>query len=560
MREQAELHDTDVDGVRCFWVASGRPTLTARLMFRYGLADEPLEESGWQHLVEHLALDDNGGHGGLDINGSVSLHETSFDAHGDPAAVAEHLAAVTGWLREPALARLAHERHVLQAEADARGRGPVANALSWRYGAQGPGLAAMPELGLGRADEAAVRDRIQRVFTRENAVLALDGPPPVGLSLDLAPGALRPLPEARPVEVAPAAYVDEAGLALSGVVRRGGGMFVGVLVLERALREALRHEAAGAYAPWSVYERVDHENAVVVVGSDVQARLHDSVVQTALGILDAYAVDGPPPDWLGETIERVIRSMTDPYAVIGVAFGAAHRHLHGFAPESLDDALARVSAVTVEQLRDDLEDLRETLLLGAPAEAVSGSPLPVLSFPLLPTRPDGQSFRSINWPADRDRLRIQRDRIEVSDGDSARVVRFDDLAGYLTFEDGVRHLLRSDGYGITIDPAWWTRGSSAVAAVDARVPTDLHLPQPAPPERPPVERWSFLRRWWHGVREALTSPWNASVALILLLTPILTVVGMNVRDRSFVEALVIAGVVSASIAIVSNYRLLRREA
>ena len=36
------VKETSIDDVRCFWVETNRPTLRASLMFRQGLADEPL--------------------------------------------------------------------------------------------------------------------------------------------------------------------------------------------------------------------------------------------------------------------------------------------------------------------------------------------------------------------------------------------------------------------------------------------------------------------------------------------------------------------------------------
>ncbi|HET8768285.1 MAG TPA: hypothetical protein VFM86_13260, partial [Pedococcus sp.] len=72
-----ELHRTEVDGVPAFWVDSGRPTLTAALVFRWGMVDETLPETGWTHLLEHLALHGRGG-GALQVNGMVSLVHTRF--------------------------------------------------------------------------------------------------------------------------------------------------------------------------------------------------------------------------------------------------------------------------------------------------------------------------------------------------------------------------------------------------------------------------------------------------------------------------------------------------
>ena len=82
------VRESEVDGVPCFWVETGRPTLAARLMFRQGMADEPLHESGWLHLLEHMVLH-GAGSGPLQINGSVSPLITGFDAHGPAASVTE---------------------------------------------------------------------------------------------------------------------------------------------------------------------------------------------------------------------------------------------------------------------------------------------------------------------------------------------------------------------------------------------------------------------------------------------------------------------------------------
>src|SRR4051812_36516032 len=107
----AELFHDEVDGVPCFWVDTGRPTLTARLTFRQGAADERLTESGWLHLLEHLALRGRGG-GTLQVNGSVGMLDTTFDAHGPAAAVAYHLEQVCRWLARPSFLDLQRERDV----------------------------------------------------------------------------------------------------------------------------------------------------------------------------------------------------------------------------------------------------------------------------------------------------------------------------------------------------------------------------------------------------------------------------------------------------------------
>ena len=108
-------------------------------------------ESGWLHLLEHLAL--------LDretltrpIEGRLSLLRTHFAAFGGPEAIAEHVGALARWLAQPDLRLLPRERGVLQAQAyEARDR--LTRSLTWRYGALGPGVASYPEIGAMRATD-----------------------------------------------------------------------------------------------------------------------------------------------------------------------------------------------------------------------------------------------------------------------------------------------------------------------------------------------------------------------------------------------------------------------
>ena len=495
-----DLHETTVDGVRCFWVETGRPTLAARLMFRYGMADEPVTEAGWGHLLEHLSLEAVGEHGGLDRNGQIGLLETSFDAHGEPAAVSAHLRDLTTWLAAPALDRLAHEQGILRAEADVRGGAAAGRALGWRYGAAGPGMAAYAEPGLGRATAEALTRRAAEVFTRGNAVLVLDGPPPADLTLALGPGSLRPLPAADPCETPPAAYEEPSGLILSGTVRRDSTMFLGTDLLERALTERLRHGEGGAYAPWATYERVDRETALVVAGSDVRPELRPEVVRIARDVLDGLVDDGPDDAWTSEAVAKHLRVMQDPYALVGFAVNAGMRFLHQHAQEDRDEALARYRSVTGDSLREAFGELRDSLLVGAPAEALTDSDLRVLAFPGSEPSDAGTAYRHVNWPAVRDRVQISDRGVEVAEVTLIRAVQYDDLAAMFTYADGVRHLLRRDGYGITVDPSCWTRGDDAVAQLDRRVDEQLHLPHPAIEHRVTLTRASAWRRWWHFLR------------------------------------------------------------
>ncbi|WP_183095554.1 hypothetical protein [Nocardioides stalactiti] len=478
------------------------------------MADETIAESGWQHVIEHVALDRFPRSGALDVNGQVTMLDTAFDFHGTPDAVAAHLTALAGWLAAPDFGRLDHEVGVLRAEADVRGSSPLGRAFGWRYGARGPGLVTYAEPGLGRATAEALSDRVGRVFTSPNAVLILDGPPPADLRLELRDGTWSAMSPAVPVEKPRGTY-EEAGIVLSGTVPRSGDMFVGVEVLQRVLVERLRHEEGGAYAPWTDYERVDADTAVITAGSDIQPPLLGTVVSTTLDLLDELARSGPREDWLVDTIEKIVRQMEDPYAAIGAAAGAAMRHLHGREAQTLDEMVAQVRAVTAESLAEGFGQLRDTLLLGAPAAADAGAHLRPMVFPRSAPGASKGGFRSINWPADVSRLRVLDHAFQITGSQATLEATYDDIVGLLVYADGVRTAVRGDGYTLTIDPLVWADGDRAVAELDRRIPVDRHLPHPATTPSDPPPRHGFVRRWWPALRRGMTSPTAAALGFVL---------------------------------------------
>lgn len=494
-----QLHETEVDGVRCFWVETGRPTLAAVMVFRFGQADEPIVESGWQHLLEHLALHSRGG-GSLHVNGQVGLLETIFDAHGPPGAVADHYGRVTRWLSEPRFEELVRERGVLQAEAEFRGSGPSTRALGWRYGARGPGVASYNEPGLGRASPEGLAARAARVFTTGNAVLVLDGPPPADLRLALPEGDVIAPSTAVPCEDnLPAAYVEETGVMLSSVVPRSAAMNLAFDLLRHGLTDRLRHEDGTAYAPWSSYERVDWDHAVLLGGSDLNAAGLPTVAATGLRLFERLAQDGPTEDELRELKDSRVQALLDPYATFGVGMRAAHEYLQGLPTVTLDEMVSEVTGVTTQQVAESFRAARSTLMVGLPSEATLPPRLRALKFRTTYPKAKGVTVRSINWPASDGRVVVADDRLEVSSGGVAREVKLAEAEGMLVFPDGLRHLMRRDGYGLTVDPAQWSRGSHAVTRLDAVVPAHLHLPQPAR-DMVPVPRLRVFQRWAPVIR------------------------------------------------------------
>lgn len=479
----SELFVGDVDGVRTFWVETGRPTLAATLLFRQGIVDETFTSSGWTHLLEHMCLHGRPD-GPLAFNGSVSMLLTSFQAHGPADDVVRYLGEVTSWLAAPDLTSLEHERKVLAAESEVRGTGDVQRALTWRYGARGPGLAAQPEAGLAKATPGELDDLAARAFTRSNAVLVLDGPPSVGLRLDLRDGDPRPVPPAVPCEDAlPASYRIPQGIVLSGTVTRSVAATFLTRWLEQELRGYLRHGAGAAYAPWSHYEPVDDTHAVVFGGSDVS---EENQTALARGILDLVQRlgRGPGQSTLDILVSELVQGVSDPYQAYGVAMRAGHHALRGDRPLSLAEIVEEARAVTGRQIGEAAQELAASLLVGLPPKAEESSRLPQLRQRL--PEPDAQArrYRSASAPLDASVLTVARDAIRVSEGDQYVGVSVSRAVGLMQVPDGGRHVVDEDGWGVVVEPTLWRGGRRAVDEIDRLVPAHLHVPMP---ERSPED-------------------------------------------------------------------------
>ena len=493
------LHQTEVDGVRCFWVETGRPTLAAALMFRYGMADEPLTESGFLHLIEHLSLHGRGG-GPLHVNGQVGLLETILDAHGPAELVANHMAGVTAWLSSPSYGELDRERNVLRAEAAVRGDGPSVRAMSWRYGARGPGVTTYSEPALGRATPELLTARAGTVFTRGNAALVLDGPPPANLKLELPDGPLLPIRPAVSVEKSfPAMYVDEAGLVLSGVVPRSAAMAIGCELLRKTLTDRLRHQDGAAYAPWASYERVDAEHAVLLGGTDVRPESLPTLADTTLE-LTRLLRRTPDLTQLAELKASHVQGLRDPYAQVGVAFRAANAVLHGREPQTLAKIVDELEEVGPHEVVVGFESFLDTLLVGLPGATAWRNQLRTLTAPTRRPSVKGKRFRSVNWPADRARLVVGEEAVEIRVADEARVARFAEAEGVLAHENGLRHVVAPDGYVISVNPHAWRRGAEAVIRLDRLAPPGKRLPMPAVDGIEQGMRLGVWRRWTGPLR------------------------------------------------------------
>lgn len=510
-----QLHDTDIDGVRCFWVDSGRPTLVASLMFRHGMADETFTESGWAHAIEHLALHGRGS-GSLSVNGSVSPLITSFDSHGPSSAVRSHLADVCAWLANPTFELLDRERGVLRAESALRDN-PASRALTWRFGACGAGLPGLGEPGLWRATPEGLAARTARVFNRANAILVLDGAPPVDLVLPLPSGDFQPPRETIPCDQPlPAAYQERSGVVISGLVPRSSAATVLPALLQRAFTDTFRVQAGSAYAPWGHYEAVGGTDAVVIAGTDINPDAGPSVARLTLDLVSRLSREGPDPEQLNELVEAIVQSVSDPYHVAALAFRAAHAAFEGRAPETFEEVLDGARSLTPETVGESLASFCSSLLLGLPPGAAWYDELPTLRQPTARVG-TGRRFRHRNWPGTAARVVIGQDQIQVGAGELLTSMSLGRVVGMHASPDGRRGLTCRDGWTIHVDPAEWHGGRSAVALLDDLVPPELHIASPTHEWPSSTPRMAWRRRWWIGFSTFGTTPRSALWLLIGLL-------------------------------------------
>ncbi|MFN8190804.1 MAG: hypothetical protein U0R78_10280 [Nocardioidaceae bacterium] len=291
-------------------------------------------------------------------------------------------------------------------------------------------------------------------------------------------------------------------------------------ILQRALHERLRGHEGAAYAPWAGYEPVDAGRALLFGGSDVLPVLYSSLVDSILDLVNRLRDEPVPDTWLAEVIESRHQSMRDPYFATALAGRAAHYHLMGMPPQTHEEVVAELLATTTDGVQETLREFAGSLLLGIPGKTTWRDQIPMLSFPETTPQREGRQFKSVDWPASTARLTVGPERIEISDGDVARAVHLRDVAALFVFEDGGRHLVSVDGWGVSVEPSSWRRGPDAVVSVDEVVPRHLHLPLPArhhPPEHASLTR---LQRWWGPVRRVTRGRVLMSVVALLMVVGI----------------------------------------
>jgi hypothetical protein len=517
------VRETDVTGVLCFYVDMGHPATAAHLIFRQGLADEHLHETGWLHLLEHLALLDRESLS-RPINGEVSMLLTRFAAFGSSDDIVTHLGALCRWMADPDFRLLARERGVLQTIAHQR-HDPLTRSLTWRYGARGPGVTSYSEVGSLRATPELLADRAWQVFNAANAILVLDGPPPADLKLPLPAGEYHPPAPAEPLSRRiPAAYRDVSGMTLSGVVSRTHEATFLPAILERCVHDGLRESTGGAYAPWSNAVEVDDQHLVIGGGSDVVPEILGSVAGAGLEIVRSLAEAGVPRAWVEEAVRQRMTRLEAPGALAEVALESAYAALSGRVPLTHEEMVDQLRSTDPQLVDHAARELDATLLVGLPEGAKLAKGLKLVSFPEAEPVGEGKRHNHVNWPADLSTFSADATHAEVVDGTSARTVQISDVVGLFAFRDGTRQLVGRDGSVLEMEARQWFNGDQLADALDAAVPAELHIPMPD--REVTFRRLGLAERCAVGfARAANTKPGLIVLIAVMLLLAVWSVAG-----------------------------------
>jgi len=300
-----------VGGIPTFWIP-GSERLSVALLFGVGVRDETLVVRGVNHLVEHLALFGLD-HRTLDFNGHVTSTCTAFMVTGSVSEVQGFLDHLAASLRSLPLERLEHERRVLRTEAVSRGRSLHGLHLDFRFGPNGTGLLDAEELGLRWLGPEQLRSWMSTWFTAGNAALAVSGPDPRQLRLDL-PDGPKPSRAATPSELITSptwAGVPGNVVALSTTAERTRAWTVASVVLTAVAEHRLRQVDGRTYAVVDSVLSLDAERGAFYLGADCLDEEADAVRTALSSELARLRGQGPSADELRSAIAVIRRAYSD---------------------------------------------------------------------------------------------------------------------------------------------------------------------------------------------------------------------------------------------------------
>lgn len=465
------LTSTTVNGIPALWTEAS-PPYTAALVVRAGAQDETVRTVGVGHLVEHLVMSRQP-RTTLDVNASVDDVITVFHATGPRDEVTDWLAGVCDAIHDLPLDRMAVETKVLDAEDGDAVESAVAWSAGVRFGARGAGLLGRqgpPHRALLPEHVVDFRDRL---YTAANAVLVSTGEPPQHPRIRLPQGGRPEPPQTREFALTLPAYLSGPPVPIvSWLSRRDScAPVLSGLVADR-LTDALRHGEGIVYDVAVGSTPITPEEGMTVLWADGSEKDQRRILAEAVTVLRTLAQDGPVEADLAHQKALARAQMSDPRAVVEHLLHCAFRMLQDTPVLTVEEEIARVEAVTSDDLRQAAGRALETLLLAGTEPAPEGvAGIPDRTDEEVPECP---VFEGRSWKRKLVSRAPRGLRVVVGDDGMSQTVfghrhggRWDDLEGAAKGPD-FRALVFRDGSQVVLWPGALADGDSLTAEVDRR--------------------------------------------------------------------------------------------
>lgn len=497
--------------------------VTAALTFRVGVADESLAMRGICHLIEHLSLS-HFRSDRMHWNGSVDLSRTTFVARGPTTEVERFLREVVEGLGSLPEARVAHERRVLQVEAQSRTDSIFDVLLLRRYGLRGPGLAIIPEWGLEWLDAAELQRWAAEWFTASNAALWSTAPLAV-TDLPLATGGRRLPTVPESMFAVPIVEVRDTPLiGLLSEVPRALASSMATYITGRQLLQRLRHEHGLSYTPAAAYSPLTASAAMVSLSAETHAEHQSDTVVQFLEALEELAQGGPSDEALDAARMFTSDQWTQPEATMAHMDNVALGVLFGLQDPLYERFAEDMASLTRENIATAVRAVLDGAFVIVPAGCESVLPRRYRGFKAPDVAPvRGASARFRYAPiGDQYRLTFGADGVTHwnADGHPA-TIRFDACAGVVAWRDGSRLLYGSDGATLELRPDEWKRYDAVRACIDDHAPQPFARVDRAPARDPDwvlqVRRWRLRRIWSRFAKEIVVACAVVAVGVEVLL-------------------------------------------
>lgn len=469
------FREFEVDGVPTVFEQQESGTSAGGLVFRVGWADETLAVRGLTRLVTRLVVAALASE--VRVHGEVGAVLTRFEVAGTADQVARGLSGVCAALRDLPLEHLEPVRDRLAAEEVPTGRADQ-EALRLRYGARGHGLDAYPELGVDAIDADLLRLWVDEAFTRGNAALWLSGEDVPGpLLLPLVDGRRQPVPPAAgllPATPAWAPAPDQDLLHVTGVVGHSPASEVFASLLRTAVDRDLRRLDATSSTSAVSYAVRDGGSAVVRVVADCLDGRGDAAAASFVDCLARLR-------WGGLTQDEVEAARADARDTASAGSGA-----HGVVAAAADNQLlastpgpqepdAGYAAVGAADLVAAAESFARSALAQVPGSGLgwAGWHPAQVEVPTVV----GREHVAREHPGTV--LVIADEGVTTRSGGTPSTVRFDDVAVALSFADGGRWLVGTDGSTVEVEPTLYDLDPAELAALDGALDAARVVLRPA---------------------------------------------------------------------------------